>query len=224
MTDTIQTISQSLRVDIATLNTISNNVANTNTPGFRAERSVQSFQSQLDGSAPTVALDLQDGPVTMTGRSLDLALRGHGFFQIERGGQTLLSRAGNFRLDANGHLVNANGDSLLGESGALTLTDAAVRIDAKGELWSGDRSLGKLKLVDVADPARLAVVDGGFRYDGDFTEWKGSVQQGALEHANVDVAGESIRLMELTRHVESVQRAISIYDKAMDTGINRLGE
>lgn len=224
MTDTIQTISQSLRVDIATLNTISNNVANTNTPGFRAERSVQSFQSQLSGSAPKVAIDQQDGSVTMTGRSLDLALRGHGFFQIAHGDQTLLSRAGNFRLDVDGHLVNANGDSVLGDSGAMTLTDTAVRIDTKGELWAGDRSLGTLKIVDVADPSRLTVADGGFRYDGPLSEWKGSVQQGAIEHANVDVAGESIRLMELTRHVESVQHAISIYDKAMDTGINRLGE
>lgn len=224
MTNTIQTISQSLRVDIATLNTISNNVANTNTPGFRAERSLPSFQSQLNGSAPRVAFDLQDGPLTLTGRSLDVALRGHGFFVVERDGQTLLTRAGNFRLDANGNLVNANADVVLGESGALALSNDAVRINAKGELWAGERSLGKLKLVDVADPARLTVVDGGFRYDGDLAEWKGSLQQGAIEHANVDVAGESVRLMELTRHVESVQRAISIYDKAMDTGINRLGE
>lgn len=224
MTDTIQTISRSLRVDVATLNTISNNIANTNTPGFRAERSVPSFQSQLDSSASNVVVDLQDGPLTLTGAPLDLALRGHGFFQIEHAGQTLLSRAGNFRLNADGQLVNASGDSVLGESGALTLTDSAVRIDAKGELWAGDRSLGKLKIVDVTDPARLTVVDGGFRYAGELAEWKGSVQQGAVEHANVDVAGESIRLMELTRHVESVQHAISIYDKAMDTGINRLGE
>ena len=65
--------------------------------------------------------------------------------------------------------------------------------------------------------------DGAWRYTGPVAQWQGSVVQGALEHANVDAAYETIRLMEVTRHAESVQRAISIYDKAMDTGINHLG-
>jgi len=224
MTDNIQNVSRALHADIATLNTISNNVANANTPGYRAERSVTTFQSQLDGSASAVAIDQQDGPLSVTKGPLDIALRGHGFFQVQHGNQVLLSRSGNFRLDADGKLVNANGDSVIGDSGVLTLTDTAVRIDAKGEIWSGTRSMGQISIVDVADPAKLAVAQGGFRYDGELSEWKGSVQQGAIEHANVDIAGETIRLMELTRHVESVQHAISIYDKAMDTGINRLGE
>jgi flagellar basal-body rod protein FlgF len=225
MTDTIQAVSRSLSADINTLNAISHNIANINTPGFRAERSTASFQSQLDGDAPTVSVDLKDGPVADTGRSLDLALRGKGFFAIERGGETLLARAGNFRIDNEGALVNANGDHVLGVSGALQLDDEHVRVDKKGEIWAGDRSLGALKLVDVADQSRLVALDGGaFRYDGELAEFKGAVQQGAIEKANVDAADESIRLMELTRHVESVQRAISIYDKAMDTGINRLGE
>jgi flagellar basal-body rod protein FlgG len=224
MTDTIQSISQSLRVDIATLNTISNNVANTNTPGFRAERTLPSFQAQLGAGASAPSIDQKDGPLATTGRPLDLALRGHGFFQIQRGDQTLLTRGGDFRLDANGRLVNSRGDSVLGDGGPVSLTDPAVRIDAKGAIWAGDKALGALKIVDVADPSRLGVVDGGFRYDGQLVDWKGSVQQGAIEHSNVDVAGESVRLMELTRHVESLQHAMSIYDQAMDTGINRLGE
>jgi len=224
MTDNIQNVSRALRADVVTLNAISNNVANATTPGYRAERSAPTFQSQLDAGTSAVAIDLQDGPLSVTKGPLDLALRGHGFFQVQHGNQVLLARAGNFRLDADGKLVNANGDSVIGDSGALTLADTAVRIDAKGEIWSGTRSMGKLSIVDIADPAKLAAVDGGFRYDGELTEWKGSVLQGAIEHANVDIAGETIRLMELTRHVESLQHAISIYDKAMDTGINRLGE
>jgi flagellar basal-body rod protein FlgF/flagellar basal-body rod protein FlgG len=224
MTDTIQNISQSLRVDIATLYAISNNVANASTPGFRAERPVASFQSHLGGTGQPVALDLKDGPLSTTGNPLDVALRGTGFFQVAHGDQTLLTRAGHFRLDADGRLVDANGDEVLATSGSLRLTDSKVRIDSTGEIWAGDKSLGTLSIVDVADPAGLQVVDGGYRYDGDLAEWKGSVQQGAIEHSNVDVAAESIRLMELTRHVESVQHAISIYDHAMDTGINRLGE
>ena len=228
MSETIQAVSRSLSADIATLNTISHNIANSSTPGFRAERSVPSFQSQLAGEAGSgearVAIDQRDGAVSQTGRPLDLALRGEGFFAVARGEQTLLVRAGNFRLDTAGRLVNANGDRVLTDAGELTLESESVRIDAKGQIWSGEQSLGQLKLLNVADPAALVPTDGGFRYDGAFSEWKGTVQQGSMESTNVNVADESIRLMELSRHVESVQRAISIYDKAMDTGINKIGE
>jgi flagellar basal-body rod protein FlgG len=171
-----------------------------------------------------VAIDQNDGPVALTHRALDLALRGEGFFSVQHGEQVLLVRAGSFRIDAEGKLVNAAGDQLLGDSGPLSLDKEGVRIDAKGQIWDGANSLGQIKLTRVADPSRLQPVDGGFLYAGETAEWKGSVQQGALEQANVDVAAESIRLMELTRHVESVQRAISIYDQAMDNGVNHIGE
>jgi flagellar basal-body rod protein FlgG len=222
MTDTINAVSRALSNDVQTLNAISHNVANSNTPGYRAERVVPSFAQQLNKN--TVAIDQKDGPIVQTHRALDLALRGQGFFCVQRGEQQLLVRAGSFRINAEGQVVNANGDQLLGESGPITLEKEGVRIDAKGQIWDGTNSLGQIKLVNVAEPAHLQPVDGGFRYDGQPGEWTGSVQQGSLEQANVDVAAESIRLMELTRHVESVQRAISIYDQAMDTGINRLGE
>lgn len=224
MTDTIQSISRSLSADISTLNTISHNIANINTPGFRAERTLPSFQSQVEAGTTTVAYDMADGALTNTSGTFDLALRGKGFFSIERNGETLLSRAGNFRLDAESRLVNGQGDKVLTDAGEIILTDSSVRIDNKGQLWAKDRLLGQLKLVDVEDATQLIPLDGAFRYKGKLTEWKGSVQQGAVEHANVDAADESIRLMELTRHVESLQRAISIYDKAMETGINRIGE
>jgi flagellar basal-body rod protein FlgG len=225
MTETIQSIARSLSADIATLNTISHNIANLNTPGFRAERAVPGFDAHLGVDAMGTARDLSDGALTQTGRPLDLALRGEGFFVVERNGAPVLVRSGQFRLDADGQLVNANGDRVLGESGALTLENEAVRVDGQGELWSGDRSLGRLRLVGIGDPARLEALDaGGFRYDGERIAWQGKVEQGVIEHANVDAADESIRLMELTRHVESVQRAIAIYDKAMETGVNRLGE
>jgi flagellar basal-body rod protein FlgG len=233
MTDTISAVTRSLSNDVQTLNAISHNVANASTPGYRAERVVPSFAEQVGPGADAgqqvavgnrVAVDQKDGPVKLTHRALDLALRGPGFLCVQRGEQVLLVRAGSFRISPEGIVVNANGDQLLGEGGPVSLEKEGVRIDSKGEIWDGTDSLGRLKLVNVADASALQPVAGGFAYAGEASEWKGSIQQGALEQANVDVAAESIRLMELTRHVESVQRAISIYDQAMDTGINRLGE
>jgi flagellar basal-body rod protein FlgF len=222
MTDTIQAISRSLSTDVQTLGTISHNVANLNTPGYRAVRAVPEF-GQTTGLR--TALDLADGSVSQTGGTLDLALRGPGFFVIERDGKALLTRSGVFHLDANGQLVTARGDRVLSESGPMTLTTAKVRVDAHGAIWDGTQNLGQLQIVEVANAAGLRPAgDGAYLYDGHPAEWTGTVSQGAIEHANVDAADETIHLMETTRHAESVQRAISIYDKAMDVGINHLGD
>lgn len=222
MTDTIEAIARSLSADVRAVNTVSHNVANLNTPGFRAGRTVADFGGML---GPQVALDLGDGPLAPTGRPLDLALRGRGFFAVEREGRVLLSRAGDFRLDPQGQLVTKAGDRVLGESGPIVLDGDSVQIGADGRLRSGERALDRLRIVDVAEPSLLVGTSGGtYAYGGELAAWGGSVVQGAVERANVDAAGETVRLMELTRHAESVQRAISIYDKAMDTGINRLGD
>lgn len=226
MTDPIQSVARALGDDIAALNAISHNVANINTPGFRAEKAIPGFGAYLQPEQSAVMRNLSDGPLKQTGDALDLALRGKGFFVVERDGVPVLVRSGQFRLDAEGMLVTARGDRVQGKNGApLALGGKNVRVDSTGELWSGSQSLGGLHLVDVQEPARLVALDGGgFRYDGEFVEWRGKVEQGAVESSNVDAAGETIRLMELVRHVESVQRAISIYDKAMEIGIGRIGE
>ncbi|WP_244244165.1 flagellar hook-basal body protein [Marilutibacter alkalisoli] len=202
------------------LATISHNVANLNTPGYRGVRAVPSFDAQLQ----TVTTQA-DGALSQTARPLDLSLRGNGFFVVERDGTLLLVRSGAFRIDHEGQLVTASGDRVQGASGAIEMTSADVRVDANGDIWQGLQRVDQLQLVTAADPALLRPMDGGaYRYEGALAPWTGTVVQGALERANVDTAEETIRLMETTRHAESVQRAISIYDKAMDIGINRLGD
>ena len=143
---------------------------------------------------------------------------------VEREGRMLLARAGAFRTDAEGRLVTAGGDVAIGYSGAIQMPAGKVRFERDGQIFVGDQGVGQLQIVAVADPSRLlSAGNGAYAYDGSLAEWKGSVVQGALERANVDAAEETVRLMETTRHAESVQRAISIYDKAMDTGINQIG-
>ncbi|NNC24593.1 flagellar hook basal-body protein, partial [Salinisphaera sp. USBA-960] len=124
-----------------------------------------------------------DGTLMQTARSLDLALQGEGFFVVERAGRTLLTRSGAFRVDADGALVNAVGDRVLGESGPILLGEpgaaAGLRVDANGELWSADRrSLGRLDLVAAADAGALRPAgDGAYAYEGERGEWRGRVVQ-----------------------------------------------
>lgn len=229
MSDPVQTISRSLSADVRTLSSVSQNVANMHTPGYRAIRAMPAFlpdpAADAGGAAPAaIAIDQRDGVLAQTSNPLDVALRGHGFFVIERGGRALLARAGDFRTDRDGRLTNASGDAVMGYSGELRLPPGEVRIARDGQIFVGDVAAGQLQIVAVADPARLQPAgDGAYVYDGPLAEWKGAVVQGAIERGNVDAAEETVRLMELTRHAESVQRAMSVYDKAMDTGINQIG-
>jgi flagellar basal-body rod protein FlgF len=221
MGDTIQAISRALNADIQGINAVSHNVANLNTPGFQGVRAVPDFAASTGLHRH---VQLADGPLKLTQRPLDLALRGGGFFVVQREGQAVLTRAGQFTRAADGRLVTTSGDPVMTDRGDLILPDGEVRIDSEGAVWSGSEQLARLSIVDVADPARLHAVPGGYRYDGELSAWNGSVQQGAVEQSNVDAAEQTLRLIELTRHAESMQRVMSIYDRTLDVGINRIGD
>lgn len=221
MSDTITAISRSLSADVEGLNTVSRNVANLATPGYQGVRDVPDF-GQLVGVRQQVML--KDGPLKETGRALDLALRGRGFFVAQRGGQAVLVRGGNFVRAADGALLTREGDPVIGVGGAVRLPEGDLRVDAQGRIWSQGTEVAQLSVVDVAEPARLRSGPGGYRYDGALAAWTGQVQQGALEQSNVDAAEQTLHLIELTRHAESVQRVMSAYDRMLDTGINRIGD
>lgn len=221
MSDTIQALTRALDADIQGVNAVSHNVANIGTPGFQRVRMLPDFAS---ATGLRQQVELGDGPLKQTQRTLDVALRGSGFFQIERNGQVLLTRSGAFTRDAEGRLVTMSGDRVVTDTGELLLPQGDLRIDAQGVIWSGEARLAQLSIVNVADASRLESATGGYRYEGEYAPWVGSVQQGATEQSNVDAAGQTLHLIELTRHAESVQRAVSIYDRVLDVGINRIGD
>ncbi|MBX9581946.1 MAG: flagellar hook protein FlgE [Gemmataceae bacterium] len=122
--------STGLRANSSTLDTVGNNLANINTTGYKGQRLVFKdlvYQTLNPGSAPAGGLGgtnptqsgfgvgvgsvdnlFQQGAVTPTGRSLDAALQGTGFFVMSNGQATAYSRAGSFSVDAAGYLVDPN--------------------------------------------------------------------------------------------------------------------
>ncbi|HEV3344326.1 MAG TPA: flagellar hook basal-body protein [Pirellulales bacterium] len=122
---------QSLRMEV-----IANNLANTNTPGFKRELAV--FQSRLaeaaqrglvppgsgaiddlGGGVDSLAsiTDFSPGAVKATGMPTDLAIEGDPFFVVRRDGKDLLTRAGNFMLTPAGMLVTQHGDPVMSTEG-----------------------------------------------------------------------------------------------------------
>ena len=224
MSTVIPGIARYLSNDVDALDVLSQNVANMRTTGYRAERLATDFRTGLLENSPT--LDLADGSLSTTGHPLDLAIRGPGFFVVNVNGQSLLTRNGQFHLDANQQLVDAAGHPVMGQAGPITLNHANVHIDAAGVITDGGDDVDALQIVNVDRPGELREMgDGLYSFSGNNSgQFIGQVQQGALEQSNVDPGEQMVRLMALTRHAQSVQRAIQAYDAALQAGINHIGD
>ncbi|MBE1162729.1 flagellar hook-basal body complex protein [Dyella acidiphila] len=224
MSNIIPGIARYLSNDVDALDVLSQNVANMRTSGYRAERLATDFRTGLLENEPT--LDLADGNLSTTGHPLDLAIRGPGFFAVNVNGQTMLTRNGQFHLDADQQLVDAAGHPVLGQSGPITLNHANVHIDDAGAITDGSDDVDSLRVVNVDKASQLRDMgDGLYSFSGnDDGQFIGRIQQGALEQSNVDPGEEMVRLMALSRHAQSVQRAIQAYDAAVQEGISHLGD
>ena len=126
------------------LGIIGNKIANSATTGFKSSRAefADVYASLLGASDTTIgsgvrlqnaAQQFAQGNITFTNNSLDLAISGSGFFQLDSGGSMIYSRAGNFSLDKNGFVVNNEGASLMARSadinGAITGAIGPLQLD-----------------------------------------------------------------------------------------------
>ena len=219
--------------------TVSNNLANASTSGFRAQ--IDSFRAApVAGAAlatrtqvqdATVAADLTAGPIQQTGRDLDLAIQGAGWFTVQGAdGKEAYTRSGALRLSANGILQTEKGLTVLGESGPVTVPpDASLLVGKDGTLSTltpGSSPaeitvLGRLKLVN---PPASDLVRGD---DGLFRQGNGRpavadagvvVLGGAIEGSNVNVVDAMVRMISLGRafdlHMNLLKNADSNAAKA----------
>ncbi|MBO9495250.1 flagellar hook protein FlgE [Thalassotalea sp. G20_0] len=133
------------------LQVVSNNIANTNTVGFKSSRaefadvyasSVAGGNSQVAGvQVADISQQFAQGSITYTENALDMAINGQGFFMVSDNGELSYSRAGYFSLDANNYLVNNQGMNLQGYSA-----------DASGNILAGTQT--DLKIAQSTMPAQ----------------------------------------------------------------------
>src|ERR1700743_1714503 len=105
------------------LNVTANNIANSQTTGFKSSRSdfAELYASSTTASKTQIGNGVEEqeveqsftqGDVNTTGNSLDMALSGNGFFVVSQGGSQQFTRAGNFQTDSNGNVITAAGQNL----------------------------------------------------------------------------------------------------------------
>jgi flagellar basal-body rod protein FlgF len=232
MADIFAITEAALRANVAKLDSISQNVANTSTQGYKREMYVESaFDRQLvnaqHGTEAThgEVHDWASGPLRQTGSPLHFAIEGEGWFQLQSPQGVLLTRDGSFQIDRQGRLVSTQGWPVVLDSDArFTSTDVSLR--ANGELWVDGARAGQLSLAK-ADPATLQVAGPNLFRSTSATAADGSavsVRQGFLEGSNVNALTEMVGLMQTMRQAEASQRAAHAYDEALEMAISTLGE
>jgi len=223
------------------MDVIANNIANISTPGYKRE-SVK-FEELLQDAKPAegqtgsptisfvrdagVVRDIGAGRLEQTGAPLDLALNGKGYFAIQTAAGERYTRNGHFTLNADGTIVTESGDPLLGDGGAITIApdDGAISFGADGVISGKQGQIGKLRLVDFANPRDLQK-QGDSLYSTSQTPKAASdavVSQGMLESSNVQPVLEISRMIEVMRSYEATSSLEKSSSDLKRQAIQKLG-
>lgn len=239
------------------LSVISNNLANVNTSGFKksrvqfedliykTERAVGAetvgggqvpagVQIGLGSRVTSVQKLFTQGDLSETGNELDMAIQGDGFFHIVRDGKDFYTRTGNFTLDADGFIVNPNGDRLQPEFSVPTEA-TEVNIDTSGLLVAQDASgatLGSVQLTlqSFVNPGGMKSIGGNLFSETEAsgsptennpgTNGAGSLAQRFVETSNVDITEELVNLIITQRAFETNSKAITTADQLLEIANN----
>jgi flagellar basal-body rod protein FlgF len=201
----------------------SNNLANVNTTGFRAD--FEQFRSQpvFGEGLPTrvysmserPATDYQQGSVQSTGRELDVSIQGDGFLAVlGKDGREGYTRAGDLQITASGQLVTGTGLAVMGEGGPIAIPPAEkIEIGSDGTISirpiGGDANalavLDRIKLVKPELNNVFKDSDGLMRMqDGTDAPLDAAVTvaSGTLEGSNVNAVSALVNMIELQRQYE----------------------
>lgn len=223
---------------------MSNNLANVATPGFARQLSViqarhaeaieQGLASPGDGTIHDVGggvnlvetvTDHSRGTLQPTGIPTDFALRGPGYFVVEKDGEQRLTRAGNFSLNGQGELITQGGYKLLSEGGQpITITSANWRLSPNGNIDQEGLST-PLKLVKSEPGDLTRAGENLYAPLGETPAMKAderAVASGYLEMSNVSPTSQMMELIEATRAYEANIRMIQSQDQVLGALVTRV--
>ena len=245
---------QQLNVD-----TIANNLANVNTVGFKRSRAdfedllyqmvrqpgVASTSNTVEPTGIQIGLGVKPAAVVKnfaqgnfkeTGNPLDVAIAGHGFFQILMPDGTIAyTRSGAFKIDNNGRIVNSEGYPLTPQ---ITIPNDAVAINIGNDgtvsvLEAGQTTptqIGQIQLAYFINPAGLKAIghnlyqetqsSGTATIGNPGTNGLGTLEQGVLEMSNVSVVQEMVEMIAAQRAYETNAKAIQTSDEMLQTANN----
>jgi len=212
------------------LDTAAANLANAQTPGFRAERDYfrsvvlgpDAADSQLGATVNNYGLlggdrlSMAQGALEPTGNPLDLALEGQGFFMVQTAVGLRFTRDGGFHRAPSGQLVTRAGELVLSQAGQpILIPPGEVAVGADGAISVAGGVVAQVGVFQFPAGTELTP-EGADRYVAPqgvtpAAATGASVHQGALEAANQDVVEGTLDLVMMQRQAEMMQRALTVF-------------
>jgi len=219
-----------LRARTDALDTAASNLANAQTPGYRAEREYfrsvllgpDAFDSQLGETVNDYGLlggdrlSMAQGAIEQTGNPLDLAIEGQGFFAVQTPNGLRYTRDGAFHRARSGQLVTAAGEPVLSSAGKpIPVPAGTVSIGADGALSVAGGVVATVGVFTFPSGTQLTP-EGANRYIAPkgvapVLSKSAAVHQGAIEAANQDVIQGSLDLIVMQRQAEMMQKALTVF-------------
>ena len=239
----LYTAASGMMVQVSQQETVTNNLSNSETNGFKYDLALQRASAEsnvtriprqqqqgvigrmtLQTLIDSIHTSHAEGVGIETGRALDLAIAGRGFFAVETPQGIRYTRNGAFTLDAERYLVTEQGYRVLGNQGPLQLPAGEVQIQERGQIFVDGEAVGQLRLADFADLQALRK-EGATLWAAEQGElaFNGEVRQGFLEGSNVQVAEEMSRMRTALRLYESNQRVLQAHDQLTGKAVNEIG-
>jgi flagellar basal-body rod protein FlgF len=223
------------------IDVIAGNIANANTPGYRAERTVFAdyIEAQQRTHSPPGGKQIYytqdratyreqtEGAISHTGNPLDLALTGSGFFTVQTQAGPRLTRAGRFSLQADGSITDSAGNALLDTAGQpmkISPADTVLTVSGDGALSSENGPIGRIGVAVPADPNKLTAEGSRlFRADSPVTQAaKPAVVQGAVEDSNVQPVTELVNMMASERDFQFVTQYVEAEGQRQQSAIDKI--
>jgi len=214
---------------------IANNLSNAQTVGFKKE--IPSFKEimrqTLGGKIEKEVIEefqisLRQGELQVTNNDLDLAIEGEGFFKVNTPQGVRYTRNGQFRLDRDQKLVQADGFPVMGRRGEIYIKGGKVRVEANGLIKVDNQEVDQLAIVTFPNwPAFQKEGHNLFRLSSPQEEkeaGKAVIHQGFVEMANVNVIEEMIALIDAHRNFEAYTRLLQANDELDAKAANDLGK
>lgn len=242
-------LSSAMLTQTRNLDVVGNNMSNTATTGYKADRYADTTfdevmrsrignkekQPQELGTTTSyitaldeVYTDHSQGALQSTGLPLDFGLEGDGYFAIQTEGGRLYTRNGSFMLDDQGYLSLAGQGRVLGRNGqTIYLGTDKITASSDGTIYTEDgQMLGQLGLFTFADPAQdLQKAD-----EGMFTAaWQPQLSDNTVVHhemierANTDLVQQMTELITCQRALQSASQLSKMYDQLMSKTATEIG-
>jgi flagellar basal-body rod protein FlgF len=222
------TAASGMRSRIEALDLLANNISNTGTTGYKADREFYNLYTGAEAESQTTLpnvernwIDFSQGMLKETGNPFDVGLAGRGFLSADSPNGILYTRNGSLRLSPAGVLVTADGYRVSANTpnGRIQATSGAeagtLVIQKDGSVLQGGQLLGQLTLTDWPKPETLEKQGGTYFRLVDSTlrpvaATGVEVYQGRLESSNTGPADAAVRLVGVLRQFEMLQKAVNL--------------